>query len=175
MAASFGTSAGRQQGAFPLPSPSPRLPQTGRSSPAINAATFAGVASRQVSGPGSPSPGLGGLSGEVGRTGGGSRFVNTAVSIPAALPASRTTPLLPLVEPPRSRASTWVPSQELPRAARVPAVSDHTLQTALMLPTLAVAVDPRLASSMPLTPQQVPTRPARSSLPTSIRWAWLER
>ncbi|EST09457.1 Pumilio RNA-binding repeat [Kalmanozyma brasiliensis GHG001] len=84
MASSFGTSAGRQQGGFPLPSPSPRLPQTGRASPAINAATFAGVASRQVSGPGSPSPGLGGLSGEVGRTGGGSRFVNTAVPAAAA-------------------------------------------------------------------------------------------
>ncbi|KAJ1022437.1 hypothetical protein NDA16_003426 [Ustilago loliicola] len=87
MAASFGTSAGRQSSAFPLPSPSPRLSQTGRSSPAINA-TFAGVASRQASGPGSPSPGLGGLSGEVGRTGGGSRFVNTAVSIPAAAAAA---------------------------------------------------------------------------------------
>ncbi|KAJ9479916.1 Pumilio homology domain family member 4 [Pseudozyma hubeiensis] len=84
MAASFGSSVGRQPSAFPLPSPSPRLPQTGRSSPAIGAATFAGVASRQPSGPASPSPGLGGLSGDVGRSGGGSRFVNTAVSIPAA-------------------------------------------------------------------------------------------
>ncbi|CDR87231.1 related to PUF4-member of the PUF protein family [Sporisorium scitamineum] len=88
MAASFGTSAGRQQSRFPLPSPSPRLSQTGRSSPAINAATFAGVASRQVSGPASPSPGLGGLSGDMGRSGGGSRFVNTAVSIPAAAAAN---------------------------------------------------------------------------------------
>lgn len=88
MAASFGTSSGRQQSGFPLPSPSPRLSQTGRSSPAINAATFAGVASRQASGPGSPSPGLGGLSGDVGRSGGGSRFVNTAVSIPAAAAAN---------------------------------------------------------------------------------------
>lgn len=76
-AAAFGTSAGRQQAAFPLPSPSPRLSQTGRSSPAINAAAaFAGANSR---GPASPSPGLGGLCGEVGRSGGGSRFVNTAV------------------------------------------------------------------------------------------------
>ncbi len=83
MAASFGTSASRQQGAFPLPSPSPRLSQTGRSSPAINPA-FGSVASRQASGPGSPSPGLGGLSGDMGRSGGGSRFVNTAVSIPAS-------------------------------------------------------------------------------------------
>ncbi|CBQ73830.1 conserved hypothetical protein [Sporisorium reilianum SRZ2] len=88
MAASFGTSAGRQQSGFPLPTPSPRLSQTGRSSPAINAATFAGVASRQASGPGSPSPGLGGLSGDVGRSGGGSRFVNTAVSIPGAAAAN---------------------------------------------------------------------------------------
>ncbi|SPO27733.1 related to PUF4 - member of the PUF protein family [Ustilago trichophora] len=87
MAASFGTSASRQQSAFPLPSPSPRLSQTGRSSPAINP-TFAGVASRQASGPASPSPGLGGLSGDVGRSGGGSRFVNTAVSIPAAAAAA---------------------------------------------------------------------------------------
>lgn len=87
MTASFGTSASRQQNAFPLPSPSPRLSQTGRSSPAINA-SFAGVASRQASGPASPSPGLGGLSGDVGRTGGGSRFVNTAVSIPAAAAAA---------------------------------------------------------------------------------------
>ena len=87
MAGSFGTSASRQQGAFPLPSPSPRLSQTGRSSPAIGA-TFAGVAARQASGPASPSPGLGGLSGDVGRSGGGSRFVNTAVSIPAAAAAA---------------------------------------------------------------------------------------
>lgn len=88
-AAAFSTSAGRQQqNAFPLPSPSPRLSQTGRNSPAINAtAAFAagGAGSR---GPASPSPGLGGLSGEVGRSGGGSRFVNTAVSIPAAAAAA---------------------------------------------------------------------------------------
>ncbi|KAI3479331.1 hypothetical protein L1887_58615 [Cichorium endivia] len=37
IAASFGTSAGRQQAAFPLPSPSPRLSHTGRDSPAVNA------------------------------------------------------------------------------------------------------------------------------------------
>lgn len=84
MAASFGTSAGRQPSAFPLPSPSPHLSQTGRSSPAINATTFAGVASRQASGPGSPSPGLSGLGGDMARSGGGSRFVNTAVTIPSA-------------------------------------------------------------------------------------------
>ncbi|SNX85912.1 related to PUF4 - member of the PUF protein family [Melanopsichium pennsylvanicum] len=83
MGATFGTSASRQQSAFPLPSPSPRLSHTGRSSPALNA-SFAGVASRQASGTASPSPGIVGLSGEVGRSGGGSRFVNTAVSIPAA-------------------------------------------------------------------------------------------
>ncbi|GAK65653.1 RNA-binding protein [Moesziomyces antarcticus] len=81
IATSFGTSAGHQQAAFPLPSPSPRLSHTGRDSPAVNA-SFASVASRQTSGPASPSPGLGGLSGEVGRSGAGSRFVNTAV--PAA-------------------------------------------------------------------------------------------
>lgn len=84
---SFGASATRQQAGFPLPSPSPRLSQTGRSSPAINPA-FAGVAARQASGPASPSPGLGGLSGDVGRSAGGSRFVNTAVAIPAAAAAN---------------------------------------------------------------------------------------
>ncbi|CCF51344.1 uncharacterized protein UHO2_04163 [Ustilago hordei] len=88
VAASFGSSAGRQASTLPLPSPSPRLSQTGRSSPAIKAATLAGVASRQASGPGSPSPGLGGLGGEVGRSGAGSRFVNTALSIPAATAAA---------------------------------------------------------------------------------------
>ncbi|PWY98181.1 ARM repeat-containing protein [Testicularia cyperi] len=70
----FAASAGRP-GNFPLPSPSPRLSQTGgRSSPAVSGTPFA---NRQASGPVSPSPGISGLA-DAPRPTGGSRFVNTS-------------------------------------------------------------------------------------------------